>query len=360
MNIYIYFLIVFGFNLLYSQQNDSIIKGNIDNSECRQISLAGIVSDSLYYELKPQKYNLKDNNIFAEGQINFPHAFYVFACNENYGIYVLNKGDNYINLNKSDDKDLFFQADDDFKSILRKFDTEKNRLYEAISVDLKAQNNILSAEQKISYDHLIKENESIRDTSLYKYTLENKDSFFILWYLIYTIELGNYNSSLKKIYYTLSDQVKTSLSAKRLSDKIDILEQLQINNKFPIQLIKSDEIITKLENKKYVILDFWFSHCAPCLYEFPKYKEVYREYKNMGVEIVGVSTDRTQDINHWKATIEKYELDWIQYLDENGEESRKFNINKFPSNFLLDSNGKIIKKDISPEELELFLKQTLN
>ena len=39
--------------------------------------------------------------------------------------------------------------------------------------------------------------------------------------------------------------------------------------------------------------------------------------------------------------------------------SKKYSINKFPTNFLLDSEGKIIKRDIPQEELEKFLEENL-
>jgi hypothetical protein len=67
-----------------------------------------------------------------------------------------------------------------------------------------------------------------------------------------------------------------------------------------------------------------------------------------------------QDINKWKQTIAKYSLPFLQYLDENGQISySKLSIVKFPTNFLLDSNGKIVAKDIAPEKLKTFLMKEL-
>ena len=63
-----------------------------------------------------------------------------------------------------------------------------------------------------------------------------------------------------------------------------------------------------------------------------------------------------------KYTIYKQKVamkDGIPLLDENGNISKKYSINKFPTNFLLDSEGKIIKRDIPQEELEKFLEENL-
>ena len=58
-----------------------------------------------------------------------------------------------------------------------------------------------------------------------------------------------------------------------------------------------------------------------------------------------------QDVVNWKKQIDKNNMLWHQVLDENGAVSKKFNITKFPTNFLLDENGKILKRDVSKIEL---------
>ena len=66
-----------------------------------------------------------------------------------------------------------------------------------------------------------------------------------------------------------------------------------------------------------------------------------------------------QIIENWKKVIAKNNITWQNLLDENGNISKKYSINKFPTNFLLDSEGKIIKRDIPQEELEKFLEENL-
>lgn len=81
------------------------------------------------------------------------------------------------------------------------------------------------------------------------------------------------------------------------------------------------------------------------------YSDVYTRYKEAGFEIISISTDRSQDVVNWKKQIDKNNMLWHQVLDENGAVSKKFNITKFPTNFLLDENGKILKRDVSKIEL---------
>jgi len=50
---------------------------------------------------------------------------------------------------------------------------------------------------------------------------------------------------------------------------------------------------------------------------------------------------------------------WPQYWDKDGLESKKLSITRFPTNFLLDNLGNIIKKDLSMPELAQFLKENI-
>ncbi len=58
-----------------------------------------------------------------------------------------------------------------------------------------------------------------------------------------------------------------------------------------------------------------------------------------------------------KSIISKKEIKWKNTLDINGAQSFKLNIVGIPRNFLLNSKGQILATNISPEDLEKFLKE---
>jgi alkyl hydroperoxide reductase subunit AhpC len=75
----------------------------------------------------------------------------------------------------------------------------------------------------------------------------------------------------------------------------------------------------------------------------------------MDFEIVSISKDKTNKIQDWKDTIKKRNFNWVHYLDENGIETAELHITSWPTTFLIDSNGAIIEKNITPEKLEKIL-----
>jgi thiol-disulfide isomerase/thioredoxin len=112
-------------------------------------------------------------------------------------------------------------------------------------------------------------------------------------------------------------------------------------------------------NGKYTLVDFWFSHCGPCIAQFPMMRNLYAKYKNAGFDVIGISIDKTVDIRAWLDAISKHKLEWKQYWDIDEKEAKRFFISIYPTNFLLDSEGRIIKKNILLEELEIFLTTNL-
>lgn len=106
---------------------------------------------------------------------------------------------------------------------------------------------------------------------------------------------------------------------------------------------------------KYTLVDFWYSHCTPCIQEFDELKHIYSAYSSKGFQVIGISIDKKSDELEWKKAIEKYNLIWTNLWDADGEMAKKYSIEVFPTNFLIDQSGKIIRKNISLTDLRNFL-----
>lgn len=91
---------------------------------------------------------------------------------------------------------------------------------------------------------------------------------------------------------------------------------------------------------RYTLVVLWASWCGPCRRDNPELKKLYEQYKDKGVQIIGVSIDT--DKANWKKAIERDKLLWPQLIDPNDEVSKYYGLEGVPRHFLLDENGKIV------------------
>jgi cytochrome c biogenesis protein CcmG/thiol:disulfide interchange protein DsbE len=91
---------------------------------------------------------------------------------------------------------------------------------------------------------------------------------------------------------------------------------------------------------KVVILDFWATWCPPCVKEIPHFIELYNEYKNQGLTIVGISVDR-QGVGIVKAFNKKYKINYPILMADSQVAHAYGNIRSIPTAFVIDPSGKI-------------------
>lgn len=197
--------------------------------------------------------------------------------------------------------------------------------------------------------------------SFEKYAKEHPNSPTLFWNLVHFFEENfyytGYHESYLNAFNSLSPSIRNSKYGKISYQKIMISSKIQEGLALPnIQLAGGKNFRL---GKKYTLVDFWASFCQPCLEVFPIYKELYEVYKNKGFELVGISGDRQRDLYKSKKIIQDRQLNWQQYNDIGGKEFEKYNITGYPTTFLLDSEGIILKINISAADLEVFLKENL-
>ena len=86
--------------------------------------------------------------------------------------------------------------------------------------------------------------------------------------------------------------------------------------------------------------------------EAPNVKAVYKDYKDKGFEVFGVSLDT--DKAAWENAIKQNELNWIHVCSlkgGRGSEAITYNVTGIPCTFLLDKDGRIIAKNLRGEAL---------
>jgi peroxiredoxin len=107
---------------------------------------------------------------------------------------------------------------------------------------------------------------------------------------------------------------------------------------------------------KVVLLNFWWSQCAPCIQEMPGLLELHHDRPDL--TILAVSIDEDED--SYRRFIERRHVDLITVRDPNQTAARLYHTEGWPETYIIDRNGIIRRKvvgdpDWSNPEMRAFL-----
>jgi peroxiredoxin len=110
---------------------------------------------------------------------------------------------------------------------------------------------------------------------------------------------------------------------------------------------------------KMLLIDFWATNCAPCLAEFPNLRQLYKDFHDKGLEIVGVSFDDSPDTVRGYAA--RARLPWRMTMNESpeGQIARRFKTKTIPALFLVDRKGTVAQVDVRGNDLRAVIEKLL-
>ena len=190
-----------------------------------------------------------------------------------------------------------------------------------------------------------------------KYPEENPKSFISV--VILENLLNNPNAdveNLKKTYSNLDTSVKNTKPGKSVENKLANFKSVGINDiapDFSAPNPNGNIISLKKSLGKVTIIDFWASWCGPCRRENPNVVALYNEFHSKGLNIVGVSLDKT--VEDWQKAITKDGITWTQVSNLKFWEdpiAKLYKVQQIPTTFILDASGKIVAKDLRGAELK--------
>jgi thiol-disulfide isomerase/thioredoxin len=180
----------------------------------------------------------------------------------------------------------------------------------------------------------------------------------------------NFYDDFEAVYNNATTEVKHTESGKKMAEQLYYFKQSKVGSTAPIfygKDIEGKEIsLEDFKEKKYVLIDFWASWCAPCREELPYIKDLYAKYNNKGFEVVSISRD--EDLERWKTAILKEGIQsWKHFSIEQNDDSvlKNYFVNGIPHKVLIDKNGIIVGKwkgggELNKKSLENQLKKVFN
>lgn len=215
--------------------------------------------------------------------------------------------------------------------------------------------------KEIGEKMLASRNESISIRK--KFIDENPNAYSSVWLLAIISKEYNVND-LKVAYDKLDKGLKNTTFGQNIESRIEVMSATASGGLAP-DFSKSDvngKLVSLSQLKgKYVLLDFWGSWCGPCRASNPHLKELYAKYKDKGFEILGVASEKANDLEtslkSWKNAIEKDGLTWLNVINNEADMKvdvvKLYGIDGYPTKVLIDKQGKIIARWLGSESKEL-------
>ena len=300
----------------------------------QKVNLSGSVDNLKIEKVYLQKYENKtyvtiDSSEIKDGRFSFSKSI---VLPEIYGLSFTSNIDNpftsYLVFLDNGNINVKLDSIDDFKNTI---------------VD--------GSKEQLLYENLLNDSVDIKDVARKH---PKSIAALYIFYRYYSYKMSP--SDIRSTIALFDKSLQTSTYAKAMYDLAKTISEVDTDKQAPdfIAFTSNNEEVhpLTLAKRKYLLIDFWASWCPPCRKENPNLVKTYAEFKNKGFSIISISLDSSVEL--WKKAISKDNLEWTQLIDRkawNGDGIKKYGIRLIPSNFLIDSNGKIIAKNLKGENL---------
>lgn len=125
-----------------------------------------------------------------------------------------------------------------------------------------------------------------------------------------------------------------------------------------LQNVQGDLVQLSDYREKTVVLNFWGSWCEPCEREMPALQSTADDWKERGVEVVGVNAG--EDALVVENYMRKVNVHFTMLLDQKKKAIKAFGIGPMPTTFFIKPDGKVHAihiGELSPDQLNAYLQQ---
>jgi len=113
---------------------------------------------------------------------------------------------------------------------------------------------------------------------------------------------------------------------------------------FVLTDVSGNEITLNKLKGKVIFLNFWATWCGPCRHEIPDFVEFYKQYKSRGIEIIGISVDKSAQ--KVKEFMDMHNINYPVVMATN-EIMGDYKPGRYiPTTIIIDSMGHIVEKKV--------------
>lgn len=177
------------------------------------------------------------------------------------------------------------------------------------------------------------------------------------YFIVMNLLKGIPAEETEAFYNRMGEKAKASPKGIELKESITRMKALAPGAKAPeftLPTVTGESLSLQSLQGHIVILDFWASWCAPCIAEMPTVKDIYAQYKDEGLKVIGISMDNSKAA--WRKAIDKIQIPWMHVSSLKGMKrcpvAQLYQVYAIPKLYIIDKEGKIIAKDLRGEELK--------
>lgn len=354
------------------------IRGYIDNADehsSKRVTSGDIMILRFYNLQRSDTVVVKNDSFVITGEVPYPSAAmleYKYG-----GSLILIDGstyDYYLKLVKTKNDERQYESEiktnSTFFMTWKNFYENKAKLFQEKTSFTNLVENTKNPDSILFYKSNIK---SIDDeiAKNYKRLAADNRNIYATAYIVPAAPDFSYDGYID-IYNSLPDSVKNTFYGKNFFGRLqaskatkytgEVSQVLELPPFIGIDTTTNRVKIDRdfFKKNKYTLIEFWASWCGPCRTVNQELRQRKDEFKKAKIELLGFSLDMVS--GPWKQAVAKDKTGWMQLSDLKATESpivKFLDITAIPSNIIVDSFGKIVKKNIYGKALDEFLKAGL-
>ncbi len=120
------------------------------------------------------------------------------------------------------------------------------------------------------------------------------------------------------------------------------LVHAQVVKNYTLRDIDNQNVsLYELKGESLTVLDFWTTWCRPCRKAIPELNKIYDEYRDKGVNIIGVNCDGPRTVAQVPGVSSALQIQYPVLIDINSDIPNSLNLSNFPTLIILDEKNKI-------------------